>query len=84
MLFTEGLEALRTKPLEIRQQWLRRVTLARERDEEAVLETFHSERQVMSRWLGLVHLQLHRGNQRAQGIRYYTFIGGRTGRSVTA
>jgi hypothetical protein len=52
-LFAGGLEVLRKKPLEIRQQWLRRVTVARERDEEAFLETFQTERQAMSRWLGL-------------------------------
>jgi hypothetical protein len=51
-LFSGGLAALQRKPLEIRQQWLRRVTLARERDEEAARETFHTERQAMSRWLG--------------------------------
>jgi hypothetical protein len=51
-LFAGGLAALKSKPLEIRQQWIRRIQVAREKEGIAPQATYRSERQLMSRWLG--------------------------------
>jgi hypothetical protein len=52
-LFAGGLETVLSKPLDIRQQWIRRITLARQKDEEAYQETFTAERTLMSQWLNM-------------------------------
>jgi hypothetical protein len=51
-LFAGGLAALESKPLEIRQQWIRRIQVAREKEGVAPQVTYRSERRLMSRWLG--------------------------------
>jgi hypothetical protein len=49
-LFRGGLPAVLAKPLDVKQQWLRRIQQAR--SNVALGKTFQSERQVMAQWLG--------------------------------
>lgn len=51
-LFQGGLTKVLAKPLEVKQQWLRRVTEARH-NSALGQSSFQSERQVMAQWLGL-------------------------------
>jgi hypothetical protein len=52
-LFKYGLNAVLSKPLEVKQQWLRRVVAARNKSNLGLSEGFQSERRSMARWLGL-------------------------------
>jgi hypothetical protein len=49
-LFSGGVGAIIHEPLEIRQQWLRRVQVARRRAKER--DEFAEERKAMAQWLG--------------------------------
>jgi hypothetical protein len=52
-LFSQGCEVVLAKPVEVRQQWVARLQLARSRaaSEQALGQTFGNERQTMARWL---------------------------------
>jgi hypothetical protein len=50
VLFRGGLQAVLNKPFDVKQQWLRRIQQAR--SNVALGKAFHSERQVMAKWLG--------------------------------
>jgi hypothetical protein len=52
-LFRNGLQAILSKPLEVKQQWLGRVDAAWINSALGNHNNFHSERQSMARWLGL-------------------------------
>jgi hypothetical protein len=52
-LFRVGVQAVLSKPLDVKQQWLRRVDAARTNSALGNQNSFRSERQVMARWLGL-------------------------------
>jgi hypothetical protein len=50
VLFLGGLNSALHKPLDMRQQWLRRVQVARSRADER--REFAAERKAMAKWLG--------------------------------
>lgn len=50
-LFRPGRELIITKPLEVREQWIKRVQMARLKMETTVQTEFQAERSVMSAWL---------------------------------
>jgi predicted RNA-binding Zn-ribbon protein involved in translation (DUF1610 family) len=50
-LFLKGAQDVQRKPVEIKQQWVRRVTAAREMMELGVTGGFQAERTMMARWL---------------------------------
>jgi hypothetical protein len=52
-LFQQGLPFILTRPMDVKQQWLRRVRAARNNAALGHNKRFSSERQIMARWLGL-------------------------------
>jgi hypothetical protein len=52
-LFSQGCGVVLAKPVEVRQQWVARLQLARSRaaSEQSLGQTFDKERQAMARWL---------------------------------
>jgi hypothetical protein len=52
-LFKHGLQSILAKPLEVKQQWIRRVQAARNNEAMGNNDRFRSERQSMARWLGV-------------------------------
>jgi hypothetical protein len=50
-LFSKGLKDVQQKPVEIKQQWVRRVVAAREMMEVGATGGFQAERLMMARWL---------------------------------
>jgi hypothetical protein len=50
-LFRPGNELISQKPLEVREQWVKRVQAARLKSETAIHTAFHAERAFMSAWL---------------------------------
>jgi hypothetical protein len=53
VLFKQGLKCILDKPLEVKQQWVRRVLAARDNVALGNNDRYSSERATMSRWLGL-------------------------------
>jgi hypothetical protein len=51
-LFRPGLGAILRKPMDIKQQWVRRVELAREVESTKDHDFYRTERSVMAQWLG--------------------------------
>jgi hypothetical protein len=51
-LFKGGLQVVLAKPLDVKQQWHRRVLAARQNASLGQAETYQSERKTMARWLG--------------------------------
>jgi hypothetical protein len=51
VLFCPGLEAITNKPLEVREQWIKRVQAARLKMETKIQTEFKAERSFMSAWL---------------------------------
>jgi hypothetical protein len=50
-LFQPGLQIVLGKPLEVRQQWVRRVQLARDAEHTQTSSAYVSERRMMAQWL---------------------------------
>jgi hypothetical protein len=51
LLFLKGVKAIQQKPMEIKQQWVRRVIAAREMAESGAIGGFQAERTMMAKWL---------------------------------
>jgi hypothetical protein len=52
-LFKQGLPSILERPLDVKQQWLRRVCAARNNVSLGNNARYSTERQIMARWLGL-------------------------------